>query len=193
MTSIKKKEKFLNELVRGCSYDIETICRKTEYLGLNLETGHVRAILIEIDNFSSDEAQYTEDEKNLLFFAVTNIIQEIMDGKLKGLCFNGYKEIIILCNSQETNEALQKIILDMQDCVKRYLKKTISAGIGRIYESVKQLPKSFSEAKELLSSSSSLKAFEVSQMISYIDVSHFSPAFLKHQRRQCNSGSKQNI
>jgi two-component system response regulator YesN len=106
--------------------------------------------VFEIDSLSAEVNYLPEDEKNLLIFSITNIAQEIAGTRLKCICFAGSDRIIIVFNTIVENEQLQEILIQIQECIKKYLKKTVSAGIGRLYANIKMLPVSYKEALEAL-------------------------------------------
>jgi two-component system response regulator YesN len=57
------RDRFLYELVQGCSYDIDAISRKIKYLELDLNIGHARAAVFEIDSLSAEVNYLPEDRK----------------------------------------------------------------------------------------------------------------------------------
>ncbi|NQX60758.1 response regulator transcription factor [Paenibacillus qinlingensis] len=148
------REKLLIQLLsRYYSNEME-IYEKIGYYQIPLYKGEATAIgLLQIDDYENALAHYNEENKQLLFFAIHNVIQEIMTNAASGFAFTNImeNELILIFNEKSL---LGHKYIDLAEeivrCVRQYVKVSASIGIGSSVSSVLQLSVSYQEAKEAL-------------------------------------------
>lgn len=150
------KERFLLNLVKGELHEKE-ITDKLEYLGITISADHFLCMVLSLDDYFSFIEKKSEDDTNLIKFAVQNITEEILS-ELHETFFTFVEkqnEIGILfgfASEKYSNyvSVLHPLLQKIQDSVKRYLGTTISVGIGRSCSSLTKLCISYKEAQNAL-------------------------------------------
>lgn len=150
------KERFLLNLVNSALTEKE-IQNKLDYLSMDLKAQSYICVLLSIDDFTSLSQINSEADMNLMKFCIQNIAEEILttDTYMVHTFEEKRSEIIILCcvkHFEEDNSILElhQRIQQLQESVRKYLKVTISAGIGRFYSKLPDVGKSYNEAKSAL-------------------------------------------
>lgn len=146
---IVMKERLFNQLISReyNGKDTETL-NQMKYLGIPVYSGLFKISCIEIDHM--DQKWGEINEKLLWKFAVTNVLGEIVRIRGNHLMFNDTEGRIISLIEFEDAEAVADF--DKEDyeklcqLVKRYLKFTITVGIGSVHESFSQINSSYMEA-----------------------------------------------
>jgi two-component system response regulator YesN len=147
------KEGILNQLIGSDYSDTEQITkRKLEGLGFTPYSQCFQVTCIEIDNL--DQKWNKASEKLLWKYAVTNILNELMEIPGNHLVFNG-PEGRIICILEFVNESEdRKPYLDgyakLCFLIKKYLKFTVTIGVGSKKTGYKAIRASYTEALEAL-------------------------------------------
>lgn len=151
-------ESVLYRLVTGeTSERIERLNERLEQWGITfgLEYETYSVACIEIDHM---ERRWNEPaERELWKYAVTNILAEAVGGEGTPHLFNG-PEGRIVCLRTEKGGALEEGIIPNLDSyealifyIRKYLKLTVTVGIGRRFSGVEGIRRSYSEARDALS------------------------------------------
>ena len=144
------KEKLLNDLIFGNTMEtIENIIASLGYLDIKLSSKYYRVIVMKIDCI--DEKEWAIEEKSFWYFGVLNISSEILKERFSfEYCFDrsGCVSIIIGHNNNDEDTDFQVILLceKIRECIKKYLKFTVTIGIGNYYEKIKNIEISYKEA-----------------------------------------------
>jgi len=150
------KERFLLNLVNSVLTEQE-IKNKLEYLSMDLSAQSYICVVLSIDDFTALSQSNSEADMNLMKFCIQNIAEEILTTETHMVHTFEEKrnEIIILCcvKSFDKENSILEIhqrIQQLQESVRKYLKITVSAGIGRFYSNLSDIGKSYNEAKSAL-------------------------------------------
>ncbi|RAV04139.1 response regulator [Paenibacillus sp. YN15] len=149
------REKFLLSLIAD-SFKEERVKEKIQFLDLPLLGAQAYiVIVIVIDDLSLVMESRSERDKQLLSYAALNIIQELMDKTKRGVVFEKamgeYAGILV----QETGDLLEdgeNGLLDLaaavRDNLSRWLKISVTIGVGEYVDKLSELPLSYKQARE---------------------------------------------
>ncbi|MFD0682230.1 MULTISPECIES: helix-turn-helix domain-containing protein [unclassified Paenibacillus] len=118
------------------------------------------AVAVSINRYSEwfSTSGYSEEDQLLLKYALVNIMSELLEAKWRMHCVQLDKEnLMLVIQSKESGwpaseELLQEDLSAMTKTAMKYLKMSLSVGIGQPCESVSGLHDSFEEAKAALAS-----------------------------------------
>lgn len=144
------RDKFLSLIITG-RQDEKEIKQKIEYLNLKIEGDIFVAAAASIDPSSFKNNVFEENDIELVKFALFNISQEIVEKHSFGEVFFHDDNLIFLAGfrEQDYNEVLSKtfsVLDEIRQSTEKYLKITITAGIGRIGRSLAFLKESYKSA-----------------------------------------------
>lgn len=143
------KERFLERLVTSYVKN-EEIAEKLAYFNIRLIGSNYIALAIDIDDFGERNKYGPGTDYELLRFAVYNIVEEIMEKENRGIVFRNKDEkmIVILSGTHIGNlyELAQILAEETRQCVERYLKFTVTTGIGRSFDSLESINESCKSA-----------------------------------------------
>lgn len=147
------KEGILNQLISNDYMDEEQITkRKLEGLGYVPYSQCFQVTCIEIDHL--DQKWNKASEKLLWKYAVTNILNELMEIQGNHIVFNGPEGRIICILEFENGSEDRKPYLDgyekLCSLIKKYLKFTVTIGVGSKNKGYKAIRASYIEALEAL-------------------------------------------
>jgi len=155
------KEKFLSSLITGKLKNTD-IHEKSKYFNINLcGQGYVVSI-VSIDSWNNNEygekpvaaqsenAGYFKlpEEKELLEYAVLNITDEIITKHGLGTAFqhDGNTVVISVCGESDEEVVVSKtisILNEIRQCIEKYLKHSVTIGVGTVCYDVKDLSYSY--------------------------------------------------
>jgi len=168
-----KKKTFLEKLVDG---DISDKIYDKDYMmecGVSFDHPFFLTIVLKIDSFENVLSGSWSKNVRLVRFAILNIASELFREKRCNVeCIdNGQDVVSIILNVNNGNdEILSKsiqITKEIQDTVYKYLKITVTAGIGEIVEGAEGISKSFQNA---LAASNYRIIFGREAVIKYCDI-----------------------
>lgn len=143
------REKFLRNLLHGVRFTEQDLLRKLEYFEIPFEiTDSCLTALVQVDDFEQRVEDMAEVDKQLLSFSVHNIIEEIISNNCAGtsLCINENELVIIFNNTFTYNEKYISVCDEITSCVNKFLKLSLSIGIGRIVGSIMNIRTSYTDA-----------------------------------------------
>lgn len=144
------KEKFLNELIQGNSItQANEVIKKLKYLNLNMLSDYYRVITIELDY--EENPQWSDEDKQLWKFAVSNITNEILEKTFVfEMCYDSDDRIcvIISANGNEDNlySQLEEKLEQVRAAVYKYLQFSITIGIGNKKDDILDIAVSYKES-----------------------------------------------
>lgn len=148
------REKLLIQLLSRYYTNESEIYDKISYYQIPLQPGEFAAIgLIKIDDFERAIQHYNEENKQLLFFAIHNVVEEILMNASAGFAFTNTmdNELIVIFNEKSlSGQKYMDLAEEIIRCIRQYVKVSASMGIGSSVGSVLQLSYSYQEAKEAL-------------------------------------------
>ncbi|TFE30646.1 response regulator [Cohnella luojiensis] len=146
------KEQFLEKLATGSMGQEEREFGMENYR-LRLAGPAYVALIGDLDENQGDGPKLSDADRELHRFGVYNIMQEIIEKEHGGIVFRTREHKIAAFYSAPHDQlALQSQTLakHVRHSVEKYLKRTISIGIGRPCEETRRLPQTFQEALSAL-------------------------------------------
>lgn len=143
------KEKFYNDLTHN-AMGFEDAKDKAEILGITLHNTEFAVLLVNIDNYCHNPEFKTEKDRNLLKFAVSNIVEEIVSSEDYGISTVFGRNICTLLNPARGKLSEIKIFdiaRRIEQCTTRYLKEPVSIGIGNVAANIPAVAESFRNAQ----------------------------------------------
>ncbi len=140
------KDSFLASLLTG-THDADEITEKCGEFGLNLNGSFFAAAVISIDTESLNESHDAE----LMKFAVLNIAREIVERRSAGeaFFFDGVPVILAGISSEDKKTAYNRIYMvleEIRQSVWKYLKLTVTAGVGGMTGCLDRMKESYRSA-----------------------------------------------
>ncbi|MCX7709850.1 MAG: response regulator [Clostridia bacterium] len=143
------QSRFMNSLIRGELAGMKKVLDKAEKLKIALPGPRYQVLIIDIDDFALLTENSKDRDKELIKFSVSNIAGEILQSVFKSIVFYSESDFLIaVVNlSSETDTLLYSTCSEIQFCVKRHLKLTVTISIGRPCSSLEDVSVSFAEAQ----------------------------------------------
>ncbi|WP_261301650.1 helix-turn-helix domain-containing protein [Paenibacillus andongensis] len=168
-----KKKTLLEKLVEG---NIDEKIYDKDYLmeyGVSFDHPFFLTLVLKMDSFEKVLSGSWSKDVRLVRFAILNIAIELFrekQCKVEGID-NGHDYVSIILNVNNGNDEIMSKLIDttkeIQDKVNKYLKISVSAGIGDLVEGVKSISESFQNA---LSASNYRIIFGREAVIKYGDI-----------------------
>ncbi len=154
------REKFLSLIIEN-TVDEEEIMKKIAFFNLNLTGGCYVIAAADIDNSYKDEKIFDDNDIELMRYAVINIAKEITDKYAIGETLFHNRELVIIFSLNETvgngnciNETIYKkvysVLEEIRQNVEKYLKLTVTIGVGSVFNSLSRLKDSYRSALSAL-------------------------------------------
>ncbi len=127
------REKFLCNLVLGLYETREEICDKLEYFDLPLRYDcPLTVAVMRLDDYAALTAPMTEQNRQLLAFAVQNIAQETLDNHDAGLIVNlRENEFVLLIGTPgRESAAVVELLEELAANLQGFLSASVSIGVG---------------------------------------------------------------
>ena len=160
---------FLSTILTHPMSEAEIISKCDSYK-LNLDGHYFAVSLLSLDRISNLDQESSEnsgpapeghiwlretEDKELQRFAVLNIAQEILDQHQMGYAFMDHNEVVLLMFSGERDSKrfqtqLLQLLEEVRFSVERYLKLTVTIGVGMSGSKLSQMPTSLIEARQAL-------------------------------------------
>ncbi|WP_240419706.1 response regulator [Paenibacillus periandrae] len=147
------RQLFWERLISG-RFQEDELASEALFLGIYLQASHYVACVIKLDDYNSAKIR-NRYGKEMLRYCVSNIIQE-MTGHWEQCYIFHYdgEEIVIVFGLQDNLEVMTQRIQELMEevCgnVEKYLKTTVTVGVGPGYERPISLQRSYLEAKAIL-------------------------------------------
>jgi two-component system response regulator YesN len=144
------KLRFFESLMRG-KLNNEDITAQTSFLGLSLSGAYFAVAILKADDYSASDYE-SRFGKEMLKYCIQNVAEEIVSREQAGLVYNSYDdETIVIYMGNESEERLRSRFFELTEeiraSVERYLKTTITAGIGALYKEMAHIAQSYIDAK----------------------------------------------
>lgn len=152
------RERFLFSVISD-SIKEETVRERIRFLNLPLLDAQAYIVMVVvIDDLSQVMDPRSERDKQLLSYAALNIIQELMDKTTRGVVFEKVtgEYVGILIQEQETllegeEDGLLVLAAAVRDNLRRWLKLSVTIGVGEYVNQLSELPLSYKQAREAAS------------------------------------------
>lgn len=141
------REKFLSSIIRG-NIDIDEIKEKEIKYDVCLEG---KGFLVSVIAIDYNIENINSKDKEVIIFKVLNLCKEIIDKYFAGLVFIEEDNIVIFNISEEGDKKLviektTKILEEIRQSIFKYLKLSITIGVGTICEDTSGLSLSYKNA-----------------------------------------------
>ncbi|MDF2937543.1 MAG: hypothetical protein K0Q90_2916 [Paenibacillaceae bacterium] len=149
------REKFLLSVISD-SFKEEKVRERIRFLNLPLLDAQAYIVMVVvIDDLSLVMDSRSEQDKQLLSYAALNIIQELMDKTMRGVVFEKVtgEYAGILMQGPETllegeEDGLLILAAAVRDNLSRWLKLSVTIGVGEYVNKLSELPLSYKQARE---------------------------------------------
>lgn len=140
--------RFVNSLVKGEITDPTDIAEKSKELNVNLSGEEYQVAIIDIDDFFLITENLSDREKEQFKLSIKNIAEEILSPYTDSVvCFSEFDYLQSVINVGNANrQELQELYGEIQDCVKKHQRLTVTIGISNICKSVREIPQAYNEA-----------------------------------------------
>ncbi len=147
------KERFLNRLILGINKD-DKIHDKLAQFNMKLTGEAFLALSVDIDDYGDFKLVHPETDDELMQFAVFNICEEISQTRGNCIVFQNSsdKTVIILADSgsDSAREAATSLAEEIRQSVEKYLKFTVTIGIGKVCSGIHDINLSYKYAQSAL-------------------------------------------
>ncbi|TVY03305.1 response regulator [Cohnella terricola] len=144
----KIKSDFIHLIVRGSTADPSSVYEKAESLQVKLIGRQYSVLAIDIDDFALMTENLPASQRELIRFSVMNVSEELVLSAASGLV--GYSEfdhlIGLVCGDTLSSTFIEGLCKEIQHNVKKYLKLSVSVGIGRTRNRMTDLGEAYAEA-----------------------------------------------
>ncbi|MBB6734690.1 AraC family transcriptional regulator [Cohnella zeiphila] len=138
------RKNLLRSLLNGTiSHHLE-VSKAMEYLQIGSTSDRYLVCVLKIDGFHEITQKYDTVDLSLFKFAIQNISQEIVGDAFKlDVIENGYDSLDLVFHidaaDDEPASAIRSLLADIQTNIRRFLKMTVTAGIGPVVCQAEQL------------------------------------------------------
>ncbi|WP_186438567.1 response regulator [Cohnella terricola] len=142
------KERFLESLVTAPMKGKE-IEEKLAFFNLPLSGPCYVAIVIDVDDFGERELSQSVTEQELMYYAVYNIIEEIMGSDQSIVFRNREDRIVVILSDEDTSKVqgtAQALSEETRNSVESYLRFTVTIGIGNPIRSLQGIVQAYQSA-----------------------------------------------
>lgn len=147
------REKFFHSLMRGEVTKETQLQDKLSYLKLTFPMNSSYSVsTIRIDNRTKVFESFSEKDRQLMIYAMLNIIQELIDRSYHGYVIESQDdEIVLLLNlghdMQDWEARLLSLLEEIQESLLQWLKISVTIGVGEKVNSLIELPISFTSSQ----------------------------------------------
>ncbi|MCR8645548.1 response regulator [Paenibacillus sp. N1-5-1-14] len=142
------RERFLEKMVTT-RLSPDEIEQKFRYFDLELIGSSYVAIVGDMDEMMQHSRTLGQLDRELLKFAVFNIMQEVFEQDGNGIVFRTRDDKVAIVfggHPEQMDVQAQTLVGQAQISVNKYLNLTLSIGIGRTYSELADIAKSYQEA-----------------------------------------------
>lgn len=146
------KERFLEKLATSSMSEEERKAGLEEYQ-LHLAGPSYVAMVGDLDDRQDEEEVQSDSDRELIRFGMYNIMQEIIEKEHGGIVFRTRDHKVVALYSSTPDQLMlesQTLSGHVRSSVEKYLKHTVSIGIGRPCQELQQLQQSYTEALSAL-------------------------------------------
>jgi two-component system response regulator YesN len=147
------KERFLERLV-VTGIGAQSLDERFAYFGLPRLSPRYLVMVLDIDDFGEPKSGSNEGDRELLRFAVYNILEEIVQRENGHLFRTREERMAVIVSGQTEDDPLYEKAFRIAEVARhhteRFLKFTVTVGVGRSCVSPEQLPASYKSALSAL-------------------------------------------
>lgn len=143
------REKFLRNLLIGVFKNEQEVEDKLNFFNISLKVKQpIVVCVLQVDNYTQLNEYSTEEDKQLLSFSILNILDEHLTGHNSGIsfCLSENEFILIFSQNNPFGSKLTDICGEISSCLKKFLKISVSIGIGCTVNNCLQIKTSYKDA-----------------------------------------------
>lgn len=147
------RDSFIKNLVSGAYKNELKIQDKLQYFKIPLKTSEsILTAVLQIDDYTEATRELSEEDKQLLSFSISNIIEEIIQNNSAGIssCMNENEFVLIFNENGHLNRKYIEICEEISDCIGKFLHYSVSTGIGSRVNSIASIHYSYLDAHTAL-------------------------------------------
>lgn len=166
------KWRLVSDILTGYRTDYSDIKPSLDWLGIRLYPAHYIVMIAEFDQ----KARISSKDLPLYAYALSNVAEELVNAESMGTAVEMFDGRVVMIISFETEDLSSNMLraLSVADLIRGFVqeqfKQTVTVGIGRQYDTLEGLNKSYSEAVDALQHRMLLGA---NQVISGEDVEEY--------------------
>jgi two-component system response regulator YesN len=147
------REKFLMSIIRDGIAHPARLQDRLDFLGLELPMeADYWTIVVNIDDSAEVVSTRTERDQQLLSYSVLNIVQELIGQFMYGYAFENrhgeFVGILRIREEESPEEQLFALAEEIRDNLQRWLKISVTIGVGERISHLGALPQSYTQARE---------------------------------------------
>lgn len=144
------KESFLTSMILDTP-DIHEIEKKVSFFEMDLHGSSFASAVISLNTDSVGEELSSETDIELMKFAITNITQEILDKHSLGEAFLYDNMTVVVSGVDSADRAtvcnkMISVLEEIRQNVEKFLKLSVTIGLGSIYNSLERMKESYRSA-----------------------------------------------
>ncbi|WP_171655612.1 response regulator [Paenibacillus foliorum] len=181
------RQKFLEKLINGKLSEYE-IVSGAEFLELALPDTSYVTMVLKADDYSYSEYP-SRFGKEMLKYCVLNVAEETLGSKGQGILFDSVEdEVVMICfikeNEEQAKEKAFLIAEDIRRNIENFLKTTITAAIGGVYQTYEGISYSYKDAqaaleiRHILGTNRVIRRFEYIEPTGSMDISNLKNEFI---------------
>ncbi|ANE45232.1 hypothetical protein SY83_01570 [Paenibacillus swuensis] len=143
------RDKFLGNLISSVYMSERDVWEKISYFSLPFRKGELAQIgVLRIDDYEQAIDKFMEENKQLLSFSVANVTEEIMNTHQAGvsLQLSENEFLLIFSHPAYAESAYLEVCEEIRLNIKKYLKVSVSIGVGSPVQDLLTLQASYQEA-----------------------------------------------
>ncbi|WP_028611583.1 response regulator [Paenibacillus harenae] len=148
------RERLLVQLISGYYSNEYEAYEKASYYHVPFQKGEPVIVgLLQLDDYKTTLEAYNEEKKQLLFFAIHNVVSELLGVADSGFAFANTleNELVILFNCKSIQGNRHMILCDeIVKCIGQFVKVSVSIGMGSAVTSILDLSRSYQEARSAI-------------------------------------------
>ncbi|WP_138756439.1 response regulator [Paenibacillus sinopodophylli] len=147
------RENFLRNLAGGVYVNDVVIHGKLEYFQIPLLPDESFLVsILQMDDYERKTENMSEEDKQILSFSVSNIVEEIVTNAAAGVSFRSNENEFIQIYNQSAllNKKYSEISAEIVLCLEKFLKISVSIGIGRPIGNLSAVNSSLKDARTAL-------------------------------------------
>lgn len=148
------RERLLVQLISGYYSNEHEAYEKAAYYHVPFQKGETVIVgLLQLDDYKTTLATYNEENKQLLFFAIHNVVSELLGVAESGFAFANTleNELVILFNGKSIQGNKHMMLCDeIVKCIEQFVKVSVSIGMGSAVTSIIDLSRSYQESRSAI-------------------------------------------
>lgn len=152
----RQKEKFIGTLIDGKFQELASFSEIAKTYGINITPTGLILLVIRLDYSSNSTGDTIKEDKELLMFAVSNILEEVLTRRKLPCCTYspGDNRVILLSNTEEVSEIQIKnlyrsVYSDCRQALSRYLAVSVYGSVSSKKINIDKLPERLKKLGEI--------------------------------------------